>query len=212
MKLSKLFAILLLMMFINISCYRILLPPKIDLRGYENIGIVQFKCSEAPKLEALITQKFILEITKDQKNLGIIELGPEKELLAALNLNVLNPDAYREIATKYNVSSIFLGELIISDVKPSVMINPGLSYVGARGIVDADIIVKFIDLKSQKIIWTNTAKTRREVGHIGFVSGKFTFDAQDPQAAYGPMAEELVRKVTKDFKRTYKYRCCPKHK
>ncbi|MCS7259104.1 MAG: hypothetical protein NZ601_07090 [candidate division WOR-3 bacterium] len=193
-----------------LSCYRIVLPPKLDLRGYETIGIVRFKCPDALNLEPLITQRFIAEITKDQQNLEILELGKEEELLKELKIETMGIEAYKAAATKYNVSSIFLGEVTISDIKPNVTIIPGLSYIGAQGDLEAIIVAKLIDAKTGKIIWTNSAKTRKVVGHIGFIEGKFVLDAKDPQSTYGPMVEELVKKLTRDFQKTYKYRCCRK--
>jgi hypothetical protein len=201
-------AIFLILLFLG--CYRIVVPPKLDLRGYEHLGVVRFKCSAAPNLEPLLTQKFIMEITRDQKALKILELGDESTLLKELSQSNWGPEAYLELYKKYNVASVFLGEVYISDVKPSISINPALKYAHAQGEITAQIVVKLIDTKTGMVIWTNSESATEEVGYIGFSHGQFVLDAQDPQTAYGPLAEMLVKRVTKDFKKTHRLRCCRK--
>lgn len=184
------------------SCTRVIVPPVIDLKTYQAVGIIMFKCSEGGNLDAFVTQKFIQEITKDQKSIEILELGKEADILTTLQKTTLDIDAYKAIGQKYNLKSIVTGDIEISDIQPEINIAPGFSFIGASGVVTATLITRMIETSNGATVWTGSAREKREVGSISLVGGHFMFDAQDPEQAYGPMAEALVKKATKDFKKT----------
>ncbi|MEO0092484.1 MAG: hypothetical protein ABIK61_07225 [candidate division WOR-3 bacterium] len=203
MKIQHIFVVIFLIMFGLICCSKVIVPPAIDLKQHQAIGIIKFNCSEPGNLDAFVTQRFIQEITKDQKSIEIIELGSQTDVLNAVQQSAIGPDAYKAIGLKYNVKSIILGEIEISDIKPEISIAPGFSYVGARGIVEALLIARMIETTNGTTVWSGSARDKREVGSISIVGGKFMFDAQDPERAYGSLTEILVKKITKDFKNTW---------
>lgn len=203
MSLKFISLIIILIIPVIFSCTKVIVPPAVDLKQHQTIGIIKFKCSEPGNLDAFVTQRLIQEITKDQKSIEIIELGKESDVLNAIQQSVMSPDAYKIIGSKYNVKTIILGEIEISDIKLDISIAPGFSYVGARGIVEASLIVKMIETTNGVTVWTGSARDKREVGSISIIGGKFMFDAQDPERSYGSLAEALVKKATKDFKKTW---------
>jgi hypothetical protein len=201
---NTIFVITCISLFI-ISCSRIIVPPTIDLKPYQAISIIKFNCTEKGNLADFVTQKFIEEITKDQKPIQILELGNEADILAAIQQTTMDPDAYKAIGAKYNVRSIVIGNINISDIKPEISIAPGLSFVGARGVVEASFVAHMFETTNGATIWTGSARDKQEVGSISIIGGHFMFDAKDPEEAYGPLAEALVKKATKDFKETWKW-------
>jgi hypothetical protein len=186
------------------GCTRVMVPPAVDLKSYEPVGIITFNCNAEGNLEQFITQRFIERATQDQKLVKFIRLGTETEVLKAVEKATLDPDAIKAIAQKYNVNSIFTGEVDISDVRPKINIVPGLWYVGAQADVEAKFAVSMLEVEDGAVIWTGSSRAKRTVGHVSFLSGgHFSFDAQDPENSYGELVEELLKKATKDFRVTY---------
>jgi len=183
---------------------RIMVPPAIDLTTYEPVGIINFTCNAEGKLDRYITQRFMEDMTKDQKLIKIIELGKEEDVLKAINRITLDQDAVKEIAQKYNVKSIITGELNISGVRPKINIVPGLWGVGAEAEVEAILVAHMLETIDGATIWTGSSRSKRTVGNISFWSGgHFSFDAEDPEASYGDLAQELIHNATKDFRVTW---------
>lgn len=207
MKLAKIFWLIICGGLILSSCTRVVVPPKVNLSEYQTIGIIKFKCSEGGNLDAYVTQKFIEEITRDQKLIRIVELGNEAKVLSDVQKSSLNIDAYKAIGEKYNLKSIIVGEINISDIQPEVHIAPGFSFVGVRGVVEANLVARLIETESGATIWTGSAQDRQEIGHISFANGRFMFDAKDPERAYGPLVEDLVINSTHDFRKSFYFRC-----
>jgi len=189
-----------------LSCTRVMVPPVVDLKSHQAVGIIMFKCSEGGNLDAFVTQKFIQEITKDQRPVEILEMGKEADILAAVQKTILDIDAYKAIGQKYNLKSIIVGDIQISDVQPEINIAPGFSFIGARGVIQATLVARMVETTNGATIWTGSARDKREVGSISLVGGHFMFDAQDPEQAYGPMTEALVKNTTKDFKNTWQWK------
>ncbi len=195
--------VVMLVLFV-LGCTRVMVPPVIDLKTYEPVGIIMFKCNAEGNLDRFVTQRFIEQSTKDQKLVKFIQLGNEVDVLKAIEKNTLDPDAIKAIAQKYNVKSVITGEIDISDVRPKINILPGLWYVGAQADVEAMFIARMLESIDGATIWTGSARAKRTVGHVGFMSGgHFSFDAQDPEDAYGELTEELIKNSTKDFRVTY---------
>jgi len=97
------------------------IPPKIDLKSYKTIGIVEFSSNSRESLNQIATQKFMGVIQNAQPQVRFLELGPEDQLVKKLGRNSLDIEAIKAIEKKYGVSSIFTGSFEISDVKPKVI-------------------------------------------------------------------------------------------
>lgn len=126
-------------------------------------------------------------------------------MLAGVSKITLDFDAYKAIGQKYNLKSIIIGDIQISDVQPEINIAPGFSFIGARGVIQVTLVARMVETTNGATIWTSSAREKREVGSISLVGGHFMCDAQDLEQAYGPMTEALVKNATKDFRETWKW-------
>lgn len=207
MKIQNILLIIFGISMLIIGCTRVVVPPVVNLNEYQAVGIVKFKCSEGGNLDAFVTQKFIEEVTRDQKMIRIIELGSETTVLTDIGKTALNINAYKAIGEKYNVKSVIIGEIDISDIQPEISIAPGFSFVGVKGVVEANLVARMIETSSGATIWTGSALEKSEIGHISFAGGRFIFDAKDPERAYGSLTEELVMNSTHDFRKSFYFRC-----
>lgn len=194
-----------LILLLIIGCgKKVMIPPRIDLSDYEVLGVIEFACSENGKLGSLATSRFTEFARRDQGMIRIIDLGTEAEVLKKIGHNKLDQEAFIEIGETYEVATIFTGELIVSDVRPDIMITPGLGYMGFGAEVDATLSAQMIETVTGASIWNNSGSATRSVGHVSIFGGSaFAFDAEDPDKAYGKLVDELVDRVTRDLQVTW---------
>jgi hypothetical protein len=183
---------------------KVMVPPRIDLTEHEIVGIIEFSCSEKGKLGELTTSRFMDFARRDQGMVRIVELGTEAEVLKKIGYEKLDKAAFMEIGETYDVATVFSGELIVSDVRPDIMITPGLGYMGFGAEVDASLNARMTETKTGASIWSNSGSATRSVGHVSIFGGSsFAFDAENPDKAYGKLVDELVDRVTIDFQITW---------
>jgi len=183
---------------------KVMIPPRIDLKQHEVIGIIEFKFSSKGKLGTLATKKFTEEVRRDQGLVRIVSLGSETETLKTVGYERFNQAAFKALGKEHDVKTILTGELIVSDVRPNIKISPGLSFVSFSAKVDATLNVQMIETSSGASIWNSSASDTKKVGSISIFGGKnFAFDADDPEKAYGKLVNSLVDKVTRDFRVTW---------
>jgi hypothetical protein len=190
------------------GCARVYVPPAVDLEPYEVIGLIEFGSNAKGDLPAYLTQKFVEYVTEDQDQVKIVELGSEAKLLETIGKSELGPEAYRAIADRYNVKTIFTGDLNVSDVNPSCAFGPGFASFEAK--VAARLVVKLVETETGATLWSKSGRDERTVAGVSKFGSSFTFDAEDPDHAYGDMARHLCRQLTHDFRHTTRSKCCGK--
>ncbi len=201
MKVRIIFILPLLSILVIGCAPKVMVPPKISLKKYEMIGLIDISTNTEDNLGKYITQIFMESITEDQPEIKIIELGTEEEILKEIGSNKLTSGTIAAIGNKYNLNSLFIGYLQIDNVKPEINVDYSFTSGRIRAKVDATFYVKLYETKTGAAIWTESAKDDRTVADINMVSGGwFQFDAQDPEKAYGELAKDLVESVTVDFR------------
>ena len=184
---------------------RIMVPPKIDLTQHEVISIIELKSSNEGELGPLAIKKFMEAIRRDQEMVRIIELGTESEVLNAVNSDKLDQTTYMALGEKHKVITIFTGELIVSDVRPDITIAPLFGHMDFTAEVDAMLNAQMVETATGASIWSGSASATKKIGEVSIFGGKyFVFDAENPDRAYGKLVDELIEKVTKDFRVTWK--------
>jgi hypothetical protein len=183
---------------------KVMVPPVIDLKEHEIIGIIQFTSSNQGQLGPLATRKFTESARRDQGIIRVVELGSEAEVLRAIGHDRLDPDAFKALGEKYQVSTIITGEVVVSDVRPDLSITPGGGFVSLAAEVDASLTARMTETETGASIWSSSAEATRRVGNVSVFGKKdVAFDAQDPEKAYGKLIDELVEETTRDFRVTW---------
>jgi len=186
---------------------KVMVPPKIDLKQHEVFGIIEFESSNEGELGPLATRKFTEAARRDQGMVRIVELGSEAEVLTEVGRDRLDQSTFKALGQQRDVSTIITGELVISDVKPDITITPGLGYLSFAAEVNATLAAQMVETATGASIWSGSANTTKRVGQVSLFGGKnFAFDAEDPEKAYGKLVDDLVEKVTKDFRVTWERR------
>lgn len=198
---SRLIAAALLALAIQGCTERVLVPPRIDLKQHEVVGIIEFDCSGKGELAPFLTDRFVDAIRRDQELVRIVRLGTSAEVLADIGQARLDRNAFKEIGQKHQVETIFTGKLVVSDVKPSVAIGHSLTHFGVSADVDATLDTQMVETATGASLWSRSARAVERIGGVEIFGKKsFTFDADDPENAYGRLADSLVEAVTHDFR------------
>ncbi len=208
MKQTLTLALASVLMATGLSCGpKVMVPPRIDLKQHEVIGVIEFRSSNEGELGALAGRRFTEAARRDQGMVRIVELGSEAEVLKAVARDQLDQATFKALGKRYEVSTIITGELTVSDVRPDITITPGFGYMSFAAEVDAALAAQMVETATGASIWSNSVSTTKRVGHVSiFGSESFTFDAEDPEKAYGKLVDDLVEKVTEDFRVTWERR------
>jgi len=184
-------------------------PPRIDLKEHETIGVVQFSTAAKGDLASYATRRFTEEARRDQGLVRMVEFGSAVQLLRAAGGEGPGPEAYRRIGRERGVETIFVGELTVSDVRPDLRLS-SLRSGSLTAQVDATLAVKMIEASTGASLWSASASATRSVGHVSvFQDGNVAFDADDPELAYGDLIDYLVGEVTYDFRAGWETQVVP---
>jgi hypothetical protein len=180
-------------------------PPRIDLKEHEVIGVIDFGCSAEGELGPVTTGHFIDAARQDQGLVRIVRLGSESEALASVDQTRLDPAACKALGEKHGLQTIVTGSLTISEVHPNIDILQGLTRAGVSADVDVELAVQMVETATGASLWSDSAAATQRVAGLSVFGGKrVTFDAADPERAYGQLANSLVEAVTHDFRATYR--------
>ncbi len=180
---------------------KVMVPPRIDLQQHEVLAIIEFASNKEGELGPLTTTRFMEWVRLDQGLVRILALGTEQEALREVGSTRLNADSYKSLGAEHDVATIFTGELEISDIRPAVNITSDLRSFGAAADVDATLTVQMIETATGASIWNRSASVTKRVGHVSVLGGRdISFDADDPERAYGELVDALIDVVTRDFR------------
>ena len=177
-------------------------PPRVDLKGYGTLGVVDFTSNSSGAVGARATQQLQEQVQAAQPGTRFVDLGSREAVLAAVGRNQLDADAAKRIGKRYGVDAVFLGEIAYSDPKTDVRVNDLAKLdAGLRTEVKGDISARLVETASGASVWSNSGWVRRQVGRLNVseqgISGSMT--KSDPREE---MVPALVYQLTHDFRPT----------
>jgi len=175
-------------------------PPRLDLRPHAPIALVTFTVENAQGvLHEVATQRFAEAALAAQAGIELLELGDAEAVLAAVGEPEMGPRAAQRIGTEHAVPAVFVGHLVVSDVKPRGVLPPfGGPHVEAT--VSVELTVRLLSTATGGTLWSRSARATETVGEVGLSGGRPYFGAEDPNAAYGRLVDHLVSVVTYDLR------------
>jgi hypothetical protein len=180
------------------------IPPRMDLLGYDVVGVTTFDSEAEGNLASFATQRFIQTLQESQPGVRVLELGSVPELARRNGNNAVDIDAVRKVGERYGVDVLIVGALDVTDVRPKVDLNSVFTTMSASAIVDASPTTRLVETSRGATLWTKSTRGTRTVAHVGISrGGSVRFDAQDPEKAYGALVDALIQDVTRDFRVTY---------
>jgi hypothetical protein len=179
---------------------RVWVGPRVDLKPYEIIGMVEFTSASKGKLAAMTTRRFAEAARRDQEMVRMIEVGTKQAALASVGMDHWDPQSCRAVGRKHGVRTMFVGTLTVSGVRPSVQLSALLNSGQVSAQVDATLEVEMIEAETGASIWSRSASATRTLGQVSVFGRKdFVFDADDPERAYGDLVNYLVNSVAADL-------------
>ena len=176
-------------------------PPRMDLKSYGTLGMLEFASNADSAINARATREFQAHIHAAQPGTRILELGTREEMLAAVGSRQLDAAALRRIGEKYGVDAIFIGSIAYSQPKTDVRVTDSTKLEGGVRIeVRGDISGKLVETRTGANVWSSSAWARRPVGSVSVsadqgVSGSMR--SSDPREE---MVPTLVYHLTQDFR------------
>jgi hypothetical protein len=181
-------------------------PPRIDLKAHEVIGVIEFNCSSENELGPLATGQFIDAARQDQGMVRIVKLGTQSEVLEAVGQDRLDPAAFKAAGEKYGVQTIVTGDLVFSEIRPKVSIGHSLTHIGVAADVQATLAVQMVEAASGASLWSRSAGATQRIGGASFSKDSVGLAVDDPQNAYHRLVNGLVYAVTPEFRPTWEWR------
>jgi hypothetical protein len=173
------------------STVMVSVPPRMELKSYGTVGIVQFTSNSDGAVAVLATRQFQEQVQAAQPGTRFIELGAQ-----------LDADAARRIGAKFGVAAIFLGELVYAEPKADIKVTDIARLDGSvRAEIRGDISARLIETASGASVWSSSAWARRQIGGVRVsadqgISGSVSTKA-DPRR---DMVPALVHQLTHDFR------------
>lgn len=181
-----------------------IVPPAVDLTGYETVGLVTFKVEGAKgDLDSLASQLFLQEVTGAQR-VPVVELGRAEEVLAGTGKTSFDREAALAVGDKHGVQVFFLGEVTISKVKPQVDLFAPLSKaLFVRTKFDIAMTGRLVSAANGATIWTESIVREGTVGSLGLgPDGVPIFGLRDKNEAMTNLLREMTFRLTWDFRPT----------
>jgi len=176
-------------------------PPRVDLKSYGTLGIIEFTSNAAGAIGARATQQFQEQIQAAQPGTRFIELGSREAVLAAVGRNQLDADAAKRIGKKYGVAAVFLGDIAYSEPKTDIRVNDLTKLdAGVRTEVKGDISGRLVETDSGAGVWSNSGWVRRQVGRLSVSAEHGVSGAMSKSDPREEMVPALVYQLTHDFR------------
>jgi hypothetical protein len=178
-------------------------PPRMDLKSYGTLGIVEFGSNSDGAVNAHATRQFQEQIQTAQPGTRFIELGNREAVLAAVGGRRLDVDALRKIGEKYGVAAIFLGDIAYSEPKTDVKVTDlGKLEGGVRAEIKGDISSRLVETRTGASVWSNSAWTRTQIGRLSVSAEHGVSAGLSKSNPREEMVPALVYQLTHDFRPT----------
>ncbi len=176
-------------------------PPRMDLKPYGTLGIIEFTSNSDPAINQFATQRFQEHVQGAYPGTPILELGTREAVLEAVSATQLDAETITKIGKKYGVSAVFLGNISYSEPSTDVrLIDITKLEGGVRTEIKGDISSKLLETKSGASVWSSSAWAKRHIGGVT-VSGKNGVSASmrdsNPRK---DMVPALMFHLTEDFR------------
>ena len=175
-------------------------PPRVDLRGYSSIGIVEFDSNSERTASARATRQFQEQIQSAQPGTRFIELGERQGLLASLGAKQLDAPTLRKIGQQYGVAAVFLGDIAYSEPRVDVKISDIAKMEGGvRAEIRGDMSARLFETASGASVWSSASWARRQLGGV-HVSEQGVSGGMRNSNPREEMVPTLVYEATHDFR------------
>jgi hypothetical protein len=178
-------------------------PPRMDLKNYPTLGIVDFTSGPERALGTRAARQFQEQVQAAQPGTRFIELGDRDALLAAVGARQLDVSALRKIGEKYGVAAVFFGELAYSEPTIDVKLMDLTKLEGGmRAEMKGDISSRLVETATGASVWSRSAWARRQIGGVTVSAEQGVSGGARSSNPREAMVPTLVYQLTHDFRPT----------
>lgn len=178
-------------------------PPRMDLKSYGTLGIVEFASNADAAINVHAARKFQEQIQAAQPGTPFLNLGTREAVLAAIGARQLDVDTLKRIGEKYGVDAVFVGDITYSE--PTTDINVGdLTRLegGVRTEVRGDISSSLMETRTGASVWSSSAWAKRQTGRLSVSAEQGVSGGISNENPRYEMVSTLVYHLTQDFRPT----------
>ena len=178
-------------------------PPRMDLKSYATIGIVDFASNSERAINAHATRQFQEQVQAAQPGTRFIELGERQSVLAEIGGRELDVNALKRIGAKYGVAAVFVGDIAYSEPRTDMKIADLQKLEGGlRAEVRGDISSRLYETSSGASVWSSSAWARRQLGNLSVSAERGVSGSVSKSNPRDDMVPALVYHLTEDFRPT----------
>lgn len=178
-------------------------PPRMDLKNYPTLGIVDFTSGPEQALGARAARQFQEQVQTAQPGTRFIELGDRDAVLAAVGARQLDVSAVRKIGEKYGVAAVFVGELAYSEPTVDVKLMDLTKLEGGmRAEMRGDVSSRLVETATGASVWSRSAWARRQIGSVNVSAEQGVSGGARSSNPREAMLPALVYQLTHDFRPT----------
>lgn len=180
-------------------------PPRVDLAQFGRLGLITFSDNAHPSVADYVTGQFQDRIHSAQALIPIVELGTKENVLKSIGSNQLDSAAMQKIGKKYNVSALFIGDLVYSDVKPNVNLQDLVNLkANVSETLNATLSVKLIETKGGATLWSDSTSWKRKLGGVSVSENSgISVGNRGYADAYRKLVPDMVYDITRNFRGLY---------
>ena len=176
-------------------------PPRMDLKSYGTLGIVEFASNSDSTINTYATRQFQEHIQAAQPGTPFLELGTREAVLAAVGGKQLDVDTLKKIGDKYGVAAVFLGDIAYSEPKTDVKLTDVTKLEGGvRTEVRGDISSRLVETRTGASVWSSPAWARRQIGSLSVSAEQGVSGGMSKSNPREEMVPALVFHLTQDFR------------
>ncbi len=194
--------------FFSASCSRtisVYYPPRLDLAPYGRLGMITFSDNAQPSVAEYATEQFQNQVHAAQMGIPIVELGTEEAVLKHVRSDRLDSEAMKKIGQEYDVSAVFHGSVVYSDVKPNVTVKDITKFrASVDATLHATLSVKLIETEGAATVWSDSTSWQRKLAKVRVdENAGISVGTQGYDDAYRKLIPDMVHDVTRDFRGMY---------
>ena len=196
--------VILLALVVQWGCSRTVLvpvPPRMDLKSYGTLGIIEFASNSDPAISNYATQQFQEHVQGAYPGTPILELGNREAVLAAVGATQFDADAITKIGKKYGVTAVFLGDIVYSEPKTDIRLTDiNKLEGGVRTQVRGDMSTKLMETQSGASVWSSSAWAKRQIGSVSLSTKRGVSATVGDSNPRKDMVPALILHLTQDFR------------
>jgi hypothetical protein len=178
-------------------------PPRMDLRSFGTLGIVEFASNADPAINAHATRQFQEQIQSAQPGTRFVNLGSRDAVLAAVGGRQFDVDTLKKIGEKHGVDAVFAGDLAYSDPKTNIKVTDLTRLEGSmRTEVRGDMSSSLMETRTGASVWSSSAWAKRQTGRLSVSAEQGVSGGMSDEDPREKMVPTLVYYLTQDFRPT----------